>query len=152
MLRAAGATVIPTRTQDSYPSLDARAELANARRADLFLSIHANAASRRSAQGVLALFRADGARGRRSGTLARAIVEGIVSRTQAQNRRAPVDQRGLRVLRKTRMPAVLIEIGFLTNASERRRLTQSAYQDRIARGIVDGVLNWAAAHRATARR
>ena len=138
-LKALGVQAIPTRTSDTRPSLDARASLANRRKADLFISIHADSASRRSASGVGAFFRADGARGRQSRKLAVAVVDGIVTRTDASNRRARADSRGLRVLRKTHMPAILLEIGFLTNAAERRRLVDARYQERVAQGIVDGI-------------
>jgi N-acetylmuramoyl-L-alanine amidase len=37
------------------------------------------------------------------------------------------------------MPAILLEIGFLTNAAERRRLVDARYQERVAQGIVDGI-------------
>lgn len=147
-LRALGVEAIPTRAGDTYPSLDARAALANRRQADLFISIHANSASRRSAVGVEAFFRADGARGRRSRQLAVAVVDGVVARTRAKNRRARADPRGLRVLRKTRMPAVLLEVGFLTNAAERRRLVDARYQERIAQGIVDGIRSYVSRTRA----
>ena len=138
-LKALGVQAIPTRTSDTRPSLDARASLANRRKADLFISIHADSASRRSASGGGAFFRADGARGRQSRKLAVAVVDGIVTRTDASNRRARADSRGLRVLRKTHMPAILLEIGFLTNAAERRRLVDARYQERVAQGIVDGI-------------
>ena len=60
-LEKLGVQAITTRSGDTYPSLDARASLANRRRADLFISIHANSAPRRSARGVEILYRADGA-------------------------------------------------------------------------------------------
>ena len=144
-LKSLGVEAIATRTGDTYPSLDARVALANRRRADLFLSIHADSASRRSASGVGAFFRADGARGRQSRKLAVAVVDGIMARTGANNRRARADSRGLRVLRNTRMPAALIEVGFLTNAAERRRLIDPGYQSQIAQGIVDGIKSYVAA-------
>ena len=152
MLRDRGAKVIATRANDSYPSLDARANLANARRARLFVSIHANAAPRRSATGVMVLYRADGSRGRRSLSCARLVCDAIVATTGAKNLRARADQRGLRVLRKTRMPAILVETGFLSNAAERKRLSNSSYQERLARGIVNGIARWVARDGATARR
>jgi len=140
-LRALGATPIPTRTGDVYPSLDRRAAIANQRSADYFLSIHANSAANKRATGVEAYYRADGRRGAISRMLATSIVDSVVARTGANNRRARADARGLRVLRKTRMPAVLPEVGFLSNTAERRRLTDPGYQERIAQGIVDGIVS-----------
>ena len=141
-LEKLGVQAITTRSGDTYPSLDARASLANRRRADLFISIHANSAPRRSARGVEILYRADGARGRKSRALATAVVDAIVSRTHSYNRRARADSRGLRVLKSTRMPAILVEVGFLTNTGDRRKLVTSRYQDKVAQGIVDGIVNY----------
>lgn len=147
-LKALGVHVIPTRTGDTYPTLNARADLANRRRADLFVSIHANSAPRKSAAGVEILYRADGNRGRSSRRLATAVVDAIIARTQANNRRARADSRGLRVLKRTRMPAILVEVGFLSNAAERRRLVTSRYQEKVAQGIVDGIVHYVSEGRA----
>lgn len=142
LLEERGARVLPTRTSDTYPSLDERVALANSKRADLFVSIHANAATSQRVRGVEVLYQGSGARGRLSRGLAEAVVAAVVTETRAHNRRAKEDVRNLRVLRATSMPAVLVEVGFLTHAEERRLLVDPAYQDRLARGIVSGIEHW----------
>lgn len=43
---------------------------------------------------------------------------------------------------RTTMPAALVEVGFLTDTSERELLQQEAYQEKLANGIADGILSY----------
>jgi N-acetylmuramoyl-L-alanine amidase len=52
------------------------------------------------------------------------------------------DSRGLRVLEKTHSPAVLIEVGFLSNASEAARLSDAARQKKTASAIAEGIVEY----------
>lgn len=145
LLEAQGATVIYTRSDDTFIELGERADFANRKRADLFISIHANIASSEEASGIETWYSAGDDRGRISASLAEAVNSGMVAETKAVDRGARADQRGLRVLRSTTMPAVLLELGFMSNTAESRRLVQSDYQDKLARGIVSGIRRHVAA-------
>jgi N-acetylmuramoyl-L-alanine amidase len=145
MLEAQGATVVYTRTNDTFIELAERAAIANRKRADLFISIHANIASSEAASGIETWYSDGNERGKMSASLADAVNKGMVAETKAVDRGARADQRGLRVLRSTDMPAVLVELGFMSNTAESRKLVQSDYQDKLARGIVTGVRRHVAA-------
>ena len=71
--------------------------------------------------------------------LASAVQDAVVEATGARNRGIRSQQL---YLRHTTLPAASIEVGFLTCDEERARLLDPAYQDRIARGIVDGILTF----------
>ena len=137
LCEAAGATVIMTRTKDTYPSLDRRVAVANGARVDLFVSIHANIApSSSEARGFEVFYNKKSAAGQK---LAEAIVTAMDEATDSPNRGAKKDPRELRVLEQTTMTAVLVELGFLSNAGEARRLTQKSYQNDLAQAIFEGL-------------
>ncbi len=138
-LIAAGFTVEMTRRTDVYESVLARAAMANDWQADLFLSVHANAAQSAEATGTEVLsYDEDGA----SGRLALDIAQAISSQLGLRNRGVKV-RRDLVVLNSTRMPAVLVETAFLTNAADRGYLTgqPEAFAAAIAAGVFQ-YLGW----------
>ena len=116
-------------------SLRVRVEEANAFGADLFISIHTNAAENPAATGSEALVYSPGA------TAARAVAEQILNQlnliTGLRNR-GIVYRPGLYVLRKTAMPAVLVELGFITNPVDAELMAYSPglFADGIYRGIL----------------
>lgn len=138
LLEDASATVILTRAGDTYPELDQRVNVANKARCDLFVSIHANIApSSDEVTGFEVFYRGGDAGGEK---LSRAIVSAMDTVTDSPNRGAKVDPRGLRVLEKTHMPAVLVELGFLSNASEARRLSDKDYQRKLTEAVFAGIV------------
>lgn len=136
-LRSLGATIISSRTTDRFLSLDARADLAERSRADLFISIHSDAARRSSASGATVYI----ARGARPESRQAATAIGrALERNGVQCR--GVREAGFRVLVGHTRPAVLVECGFLTNPAEARRLAQPGYQGLLATAIAEGVAEY----------
>jgi N-acetylmuramoyl-L-alanine amidase len=78
-----------------------------------------------------------------SSRLAYAIHEKLVHRLHAENR--GVKQAPFYVLAGARMPAVLLEVGFVSNAAEGRKLATAAYQDTVAKAVAEGLAAWRAA-------
>ncbi len=117
-------------------SLRARVEDANAWGADYFISIHTNASSNASAGGTEAF-----AYARRTSafSLGEDILRGISDATGLRNRGMQV-RPGLYVLRKTAMPAILVEIGFITNPEEAALMNGNPAL--FARGIYNGMLEY----------
>ena len=115
-------------------SLSFRVNDANAWGADYFISLHANASSDPSAGGVEAFaYSRDG----RAFALGEDIVAGISAETGLRNRGMKV-RPGLYVLRRTAMPAVLVELGFISNPQEAALMNNSP--ELFARGIYNGIL------------
>ena len=138
MCMAASANVIMTRVGDTYPDLDKRCELANKGKADLFISIHANISpSDESVTGFEIFYNKNSEPG---GRFAQTLANAMDAVTDSPNRGAKKDPRGLRVLEKTKMTAVLVELGFLSNEGESKRLTQKGYQETLAKALFDGVV------------
>jgi N-acetylmuramoyl-L-alanine amidase len=116
-------------------SLRARVNDANSWGADYFISIHTNASDQSSASGVEAYAYS---RQSRAFDLGEEIVEGIVNVTGLRDRGMKV-RPGLYVLKNTAMPAVLVEIGFITNPGDAAimRDDPELFAEGIYRGIVD---------------
>ena len=114
-------------------SLSARTNAANAWGADYFISLHCNASVDPSATGTEALvYSASG----RAYPLAQNILLGITNATGLNNRGVKL-RPGLYVLRRTQMPAVLLELGFISNPTDAALLSGSP--ELFARGIFNGM-------------
>ena len=118
-------------------SLTARVNEANAWGADLFLSLHTNAALNERATGSEALIY------NRSSRVALGVAEDILEElhlTTGLKNRGVVERPGLYVLRRTNMPAVLVEMGFITNPVDAELMAYSP--ELFARGIYRGILKY----------
>ena len=134
ILQEQGVQVVMTRRDDRTVELRPRTEFANRLNADLFVSIHANAApgGYSSANGVETFYYQSGRR------LAQNIQGSIMESFDMRNR--GVKRARFYVLRHTRMPAVLVEVGFVTGSSDSRVLAQPAQRRRMAEAIARGIL------------
>lgn len=117
-------------------SLRARVDDANSWGADYFISIHTNASSQASANGTEVLVYRQPST---SADLAEDILEDITEITGLANRGVK-SRPGLYVLRRTNMPAVLVELGFITNPSDARAMRDNP--NLFARGIYQGLLDF----------
>ncbi len=135
-LKKAGADVILTRDSDTYVGLEERADLANQADADLFVSIHCNYCEEdASVRGLECYYSEDSADGQ---LLAQQIVDQVETLDQAACRGTRTAD--YRVLLHTEMPAVLVELGYFSNRSERALLTDGDYQLALAEEIAAGLL------------
>lgn len=136
-LEELGATVRLTRSRDSFVGLDDRAAIAEQTKADLFVSIHVDAAANNSASGAT-VYIAQGAS--RASERAGARIEQAIKRWGMRSR--GVRRARYRVLVGHSRPAVLVECGYLTNATDARRLGASWYQERVAQALVEGIVRY----------
>lgn len=135
-LEAAGAKVLLTRTEDAFVSLDERAEAANAAGADLFLSIHTNRIpGHPECFGAQVFYFPTSEESKR---LAETLQAELIAIDPANYRGALPGN--YRVLRLSRMPGALVEIGFLTNARDRSLIATDAYRQAVAEAIVSGII------------
>lgn len=170
-----GIRVLLTRDDDRTVPIDDRAALANNNKADLFISLHANASMRRSAAGATifsAAFDPDAAKlaaasgkerlpafggGLRdielvpwdlaqtrhldqSTALAGIIEQQFRDRVPLSNH--PQEHAPLRVLESANMPAVLIEIGYLSNPDQEKQLASDAFQSVLVQALYDSVVRF----------
>ena len=179
LLKADGFEVVQTREGDDGPTLDQRAEIANVQRADVFISLHANASRSSKARGAETYFLsrdatddaartvaaiendAAGVNGDRTagaaggeGDAAIPLILWDMAQTiylEQSSRLAEIVQRELngalgitdrgvrqapfRVLVGATMPAVLVELGFLTNPDEEKRLADGEYRRKLSEAL-----------------
>jgi len=132
ILAAGGYRTVMTRSNDVFVSLPTRVAIANSYRDAIFVCIHFNAASRRGANGVETYFYSS-----QSLPLASAVHYCLSRATPSSNR--GVRRRGYYVLRRTRIPSVLVECGFLTNPTEAQSAQSSKYRQMLAEQIALGI-------------
>jgi N-acetylmuramoyl-L-alanine amidase len=154
LLENRGYTVYMSRTNDSYIGLNDRAQKANNLNTDIFVSIHTNSTGRGSttATGIETYYyeydpsypskinqamHNNRDRVSKSVSLANLIQKNLTQVTGATNR--GTDGASFAVIRETKMPAVLVEVGFINNSNERNKLVSSSYQNKLATGIVNGI-------------
>jgi N-acetylmuramoyl-L-alanine amidase len=178
LVNALGVRVFLTRNQDAEVELDARTAIANNYKADLFISIHANAVRARGAKGSEVYFlsyQASDEESRRvamlegiaeplgaaapgsalelilwdmaqaehleeSSALATRIQDELGAVTGSQVR--GVKQAPFRVLVGATMPAVLVEVAFISNPEEEELLSSEAYQGRVAGALMRGIARY----------
>lgn len=134
-LQARGFQTQLSRTTDVFVELNERARKANTFNADVFISIHLNSASNAQATGIETLvYSYDG----QNKKLADDIQSALIKATGANNRGVK-ERPELVVLNSTKMPAVLIECGFLSNGKDKSLLITDAYQNKIADAIANGI-------------
>ena len=139
-LRARGADVQLTRSNDTFVSLQGRVDFANTHRADLFISIHNNASVNRSSNGTETFYYTAQSVG-----LAHEIHRELAAATGCPNR--GISQARFFVIRKTWMPSVLLEVAFVTNGREESLLNSPAWCARVADGVARGVDSYARVYR-----
>ena len=132
LLTANGYQVVMTRDSDVFVPLATRVAIANSYGNAVFVCIHFNSANRMGAGGIETYFY-----GRDSLPLASAIHYYVAGGAPSSNR--GVRRRGFYVLRKTRIPAVLVECGFLTNPTEGAYAQSASYRQKLAEEIAAGV-------------
>lgn len=146
VLASSGYRVVMTRDNDVFVPLGTRVAIANAYPNAIFVSVHFNSAKRAGAGGIETYFYS-----RDSLPLASAIHYFVAGGAPSSNRN--VRRRGYYVLRKTSIPAVLVECGFLTNPTEAALAETASYRQKLAEEIAAGVRgrNTVASARSTTR-
>lgn len=134
ILKRSGYNVIMTRDSDVFVPLGTRVAIANAQHDAVFVCVHFNSASRRGASGIETYFYST-----ESAPLAASIHSSVLSLARSENR--GVRRRGYFVLRRTSIPAVLVECGFLTNPNEAQSVQSANYRQQLAQQIARGILN-----------
>jgi N-acetylmuramoyl-L-alanine amidase len=142
LLKTAGIEVVMTRTGDTYPTLSQRNDIAAKSNADAFISIHANVASSKSAGGTETYYNSGGdkVRADESKELAGFIQNRLYKAIDTQNR--GVKRQDYQVIKYNPLPAVLVELGFLTNNDDAKKLASSKYRDLAAKSIYQGIVDF----------
>lgn len=134
-LRAKGANVILTRSNDQYLSLGTRVSMAHYQDVDAFISIHYDSIENGAVNGMTTYY---------YHPYQKALATAVHKEAQKQ---VTIKDRNIRfgnyhVIRENRQQAILLELGYLSNPEEELLITSNQYQDQITNGIVQGLANY----------
>ncbi len=131
-----GARVVMTRSDDTFVSLEDRVKITNENQPDLFVSIHINALeSTTSIYGIETYYQTEQSR-----ALATAIHQQLVQGLGVPDR--SVRKARFYVINHTPIPAILAEVGFISNPQERDNLGSAGYQVKIADSVSQGIVQY----------
>lgn len=134
VLESKGARIVLTRVDDTFVSLEDRVKITNTVSPNLFLSVHINSLeSTSNIYGIETYFQTDQSR-----PLADRVHASLVSGLGAPDR--SVRKARFYVINHTPIPAILAEVGYITNKAERDRLISSDYQQKVASALARGVM------------
>lgn len=142
LLKAQGVKVYLTRDDDSYVGLYDRSDYANSINADLFVSIHNNATDSSGVNGTMTLYYPGTAKTKNNltGKQIASIVQDELTSTLGTKDLGIISRPHLAVLRTTNMPAILAEVGFMTNIYELRKLMSDDYRQKAAQALDDAIM------------
>lgn len=141
LLQRAGATVYMTRTGDAGPDFRKRPDLVNAVNPDMFISIHMNAEDGHKASGTETYYWYTNAK---SKDLAQAIQQAMAASVGLVNR--GIDAQDYYVVKYTKAPSCLVEVGFLSNPTEEVQLANPIFEDKVADALRQGIFQFFLGH------
>ncbi|MGN0160823.1 MAG: N-acetylmuramoyl-L-alanine amidase [Lachnospiraceae bacterium] len=137
-LEEANVNVILTRDDDTLIDKYDRVEMANQKNVDIFVSIHCNYLEEQSDISGIETYYLEGAKDGEA--LAATIHQDVLEVTKAKDMHVRTND--YVVIRETNMTAVLIETGYLSNKEDEKRLNDKIYQQKVAYGIAEGIIEY----------
>ena len=138
-LKKMGYKTVMTRLSDYFVSLPERTRLANRYKNAIFASIHFNYTWKKDVSGLETFYY-----GREGQRLAPYVQSSLVRQTRTVNRNAKFAR--FYVIRKSKLPAILVEGGFVSNKSERNRMKSAWFREKVANGIAEGIQRYRRSH------
>ena len=153
LLEQSGCTVILTRSdENAIYDLDSktlkqkkisdirnRVKIGNESSSDIFVSIHLNKIPQQQYYGWQCFYK-DG--NEQSNKLAKGIQENLNKSIQKQNNRVAMKIDNIYIIKHVEIPTAIVECGFLSNPEEEKQLLEDTYQDKIAWGIYNGIIDY----------
>lgn len=143
-----GYKVIMIRTKNNVTMSNAdRAKVANKHKADAFIRIHANSSDNSSVQGALTIAPQSSNKymskknRKKSQTLSKKVLKAMCKTTGAKNR-GVMYTNSMTGINWCKVPVTIVEMGFMSNPSEDRKMAKASYQKKIVKGIANGVDNF----------
>ncbi len=153
LLEQSGATVILTRSdenaiydldkstlkQKKISDIHNRVKIGNESSADIFVSIHLNKIPQEQYWGWQCFFKKDDTK---SQSLANSIQDSLNQSIKKENKRVAMKLENVYIIKHVEIPISIVECGFLSNKEEESLLLQDDYQNRLAWGIYNGIMNY----------
>lgn len=153
LLEQSGATVILTRSDDeAIYDLDSktlkqkkisdihnRVKIGNEAQADIFVSIHLNKIPQEQYWGWQCFYKEGN---EKSIKLAKSLQENLNESIQKENKRVAMKLENVYIMKHVEIPISIVECGFLSNKEEEKLLLEDSYQDKLAWGIYNGIIDY----------
>ena len=153
LLEQSGAKVILTRSNDDaiydvgkktlrekkVSDIKNRVKIGNSSSADIFVSIHLNKISQSQYYGWQTFYKKKSEEGKR---LATSIQMNLNEAIQKENKRVPMGINNVYIIKQVEIPTCLVEGGFLSNVQEEKELQMDEYQEKLAWGIYNGIMEY----------
>ena len=153
LLEQSGSTVILTRSDENAiydidsktlrekknSDLKNRVKIGNSSSADLFVSIHLNKIPQEQYWGWQCFYNS---RNEKSIELAKKLQENLNEAIQKDNKRVPMKLDTVYIMKNVEIPISIVECGFLSNSEEEKLLLDDEYQDKLAWGIYNGIMDY----------
>lgn len=153
LLEQSGSTVILTRSdenaiydldsktlkQKKISDIHNRVKIGNESAADLFISIHLNKIPQEQYWGWQCFYKEGN---EQSQKLAKSLQENLNEAIQKENKRVAMKLENVYIMKHVEIPISIVECGFLSNPEEEKQLLDDAYQDRLAWGIYNGIIDY----------
>lgn len=134
-LKKMGFKTVMTRRSDTFVPLPERVEIGNRYKNAIFVSLHFNYTYKPDVKGLETFYFS-----REGQSLAQYVQESMVKRTRTTDRDAKFAR--YYVIRNSKIPAILVEGGFVSNEADRERMKSGNYREAIARAIAEGILRY----------
>lgn len=153
LLESSGATVILTRSNDNaiydanadsiaekkVSDIKNRVKIGNSSSADIFVSIHLNKIPQEQYWGWQTFYREGDESSKSLATYIQNNINKVISN---DNERVPLKIDNIYIMKNVEIPIALVECGFLSNKKEASKLVQDEYQDKLAWGIYNGIMDY----------
>lgn len=153
LLEQSGCTVILTRSdengiydldsktlkQKKISDIRNRVKIGNESSADIFVSIHLNKIPQPQYDGWQTFYNKKSEQGQK---LAKSIQENLNDAIQKENKRVAAKIENIYIINKVEIPTTIVECGFLSNPQEKQNLLTDSYQNRLAWGIYNGIIDY----------
>ena len=153
LLEQSGATVILTRSdenaiydidsktlrQKKVSDIHNRVKIGNESSADIFVSIHLNKIPQQQYSGWQTFYQEGN---QESINLAKSVQNNLNDAIQNENKRVPMKLNTVYIMKHVEIPTTIVECGFLSNPEEEQLLLDDEYQDRLAWGIFNGIMDY----------
>lgn len=116
-----------------------RVKIGNSSSADIFVSIHLNKINESQYYGWQTFFKSGNEKGK---SLATAIQNNLNEAIQRENKRVPMKISNVYIIKNVEIPTTIVECGFLSNPEEEKLLQNNEYQNKLAWGIYNGIMEY----------
>ena len=130
--------IMKSKSNKKIADMKKRVALINETKPDIAVSIHQNSYHEESIKGAQVFYYTHSKEGERAAT----VMQEALKALDTNNKRQAKENSTYYMLKRTEVPTIIVECGFLSNAQEAEKLKNEEYQDKVAEAICAGIIKW----------